>query len=323
MPFLVLLLTLVLSTPAFAGKLTPNKFTATVDEYVSGAPIVVPPGNRNNAQKAYEEGKYQNIRNLITQKENICVIKDAAAIYNVDPMAIMGSIIGEHTYNVDAWDVGQENYLYMVKKWVTRFNSEGVDLIDMLQEDKYAACEGAATNFDLWECYNSVWKTDKRNSRRNKTNWELKWTFFNPMGAGHTYGFGQFGPERALMVTDMVHQYSGFPEVSLDNVEELYNTILNPQTSIHYVAATNRISIDTYLKVANFDISKNPGIIATLYNLGREAEKAANLREKTIENLEAKGSSTYPEVNSYGWFINSKQEELSAAYEKAVARHCP
>jgi hypothetical protein len=53
------------------------------------------------------------------------------------------------------------------------------------------------------------------------------------MGSGYSYGFGQLG----------------FDELTLADPPALYNAILNPQISIHYVAATNRIAIEVYKKM--------------------------------------------------------------------------
>ncbi|MCC6138724.1 MAG: DUF1402 family protein [Bdellovibrionaceae bacterium] len=316
---------LLLVTLFFICSANAATFELTVDEYLRNGPVIVPPGNMNNAAKDYSASKYKGVIAIITQEDNICVIKNAARIYEISPIAIMGSIIGEHTYNVGAWDIAQENYLYMWKKWIDRFEDNGLNLADLIQEEKYASCPLVTdNNYDLWGCYNSVWKTDKRNSRKGGKNWEIKWSFFNPLGSGFTYGFGQLGPERALMVTDVVNRYSGFPILTIQDPPALYDAILNPQTSIHYVAATNKVAIEIYKKYANFDISQNPGVIATLYNLGREYEKAEALYERTMKNLTENGKAKYPEVNYYGWLINSEQEELQSIYEKAIKKHnCP
>ena len=41
-------------------------------------------------------------------------IKQAAAAYGIDPMHIVGAIVGEHTYNVDAYDRLQTYYVKAV-----------------------------------------------------------------------------------------------------------------------------------------------------------------------------------------------------------------
>jgi hypothetical protein len=320
--FLIFLFSIFL-LKAHAGN---TQFQISLDDYINGAPIVVPKGNRNaNSAKGFSsshKSKYKKIVRLISQKKNICVVKQASELYKVDPVAIMGSIIGEHTYNVDSWDVGQDTVMWMVNKWISRFENEGQSVQSMLAEDKYAQCLSSTNNnFDLWNCYDSVWKTDSRNYRRNKRNWELKWTFFNPVGAGYTYGFGQLGPVRALMVTDLVHEVSGFDLLTVEHPPSLYDAILNPQTSIHYVAASNRKAIDLYLEQANFDISQNPGVIATLYNLGREQRKVNEKYQQTVDRLQAGQAGIYPSENYYGWFVNWKESEIRGVYQEA-AQQC-
>lgn len=312
----ILIFTLIFN----ASAATSDGFRLSVDAYLNGGPIVVPPGNTSNGEsKSYSSSKYNSIVRLISKAKNICIIKQAAELYAIDPVIIMGSIVGEHTYNVSAWDIGQDNYAYMRSRWVSRFENNGVDLAEMLQEPNYKKCEAeTSNNFDLWNCYNAVWKNDPNGDGKD----QLKWYFFNPMGSGYTYGFGQLGPERALMVTDYVHQVSGFDELTLADPPALYDAILNPQISIHYVAATNRIAIEVYKQIANFDISQNPGIVATLYNLGREVRRANSLYERTVKNLTESGESTFPAVNPYGWLINEKEAELRSVYEEAIL-NCP
>ena len=44
------------------------------------------------------------------------------------------------------------------------------------------------------------------------------------------------------------------------------------------MAALIKVEIDAYKRIAGFDISKNPGITATLYNLGDAATRARELK---------------------------------------------
>ncbi len=66
-----------------------------------------------------------------------------------------------------------------------------------------------------------------------------------------------------------MHQVSG-PRHDLDagNPNQVYETIMDPDPTLNYVAAALRKSIDSYAEIAGFDISQNPGITATLYNIG-------------------------------------------------------
>jgi hypothetical protein len=77
----------------------------------------VPAGNRNASQpdipagavsrtratKGSFEGKYEKIRDLIARDKKLQKkIKTAAQRYGIAPIHIVGALVGEHTYNVDA-----------------------------------------------------------------------------------------------------------------------------------------------------------------------------------------------------------------------------
>ncbi len=289
-----------------------------VDDFLAGQMVTVPAGNLNDSAKGYDDSKFRNVLWILGKADKICVIKYAAEIYQIDPVSIIGSIVGEHTYNVDAWDITQDTYAYMVSKWINRFEGNSIDLASMLEEPEYSQCPQAwDRQYDIWNCYNNVWRQDTRNPKPGS---DLKWTFFNPMGSGFTYGLGQLGPERALMVTDIVAAYSGFELLTVTNPPLIYDSILNPEKSIHYTAASNLIAIETYKYYAQFDISQNVGIIATLYNLGKEQEKAVRLYDKTVDSLSKNGRAKFPEVNYYGWFVNSKEAELREFYSESVQK---
>ena len=49
---------------------------------------------------------------------------------------------------------------------------------------------------------------------------------------------------------------------------------MDPDLTLPYVAATLRNRIDAYRDIAGFDISQNPGITATLYNVGNPEARA-------------------------------------------------
>jgi hypothetical protein len=76
------------------------------------------------------------------------------------------------------------------------------------------------------------------------------------------------------------------------------------------VAAQIRMSIDIYKKVAGFDISQNPGITATLYNLGDSADRAAKLAAENRQRRAQGLAPAWPRENYYGWLVNARLEEL-------------
>ena len=53
---------------------------------------------------------------------------------------------------------------------------------------------------------------------------------------------------------------------------------MDPDISLHYMAAVIQDAIEAYKSVGKVDISKNPGVTATLYNLGDPWSRAAAFR---------------------------------------------
>ena len=89
----------------------------------------MPPGNRSveqpgvpggstkrtNAGKTTFEAKYRKVYELLGNDADLrSKIEEAAAAYGIDPMHIVGAIVGEHTYNVDAYDRLQTYYVKAV-----------------------------------------------------------------------------------------------------------------------------------------------------------------------------------------------------------------
>ena len=92
---------------------------------VSAKIVTVPEGNRNVSQprvpgasvkrtrqtKTTFDRKYEKIRDLLKQDAKLrSKISKAAAKYGIDPLHIAGALVGEHTYNVDAYDRLQSYY---------------------------------------------------------------------------------------------------------------------------------------------------------------------------------------------------------------------
>ena len=93
------------------------------------AATVVPPGNRSAEQPAVPggsakrtqalkttyEAKYRKVYKLLKNDKKLrSKIREAADAYGIDPMHIVGAIVGEHTYNVDAYDRLQTYYVKAV-----------------------------------------------------------------------------------------------------------------------------------------------------------------------------------------------------------------
>lgn len=298
------------------------------------AATLVPPGNRSAEQPPIPgasvhrtqatdttfQAKYRKVYALLKNDGKLrAKIKEAAAAYGISPMHIVGAIVGEHTYNVDAYDRLQTYYVKAISYLSSRlsFAYDGEDITDFVQRPQFAQCAGMSGSYDLWECREQVWNR----SFRGRTvggeafpNDRFGATFFQPFYAGQTFGLGQLNPLTALQMSDLVHKVSGLPRLDVSDPNTVYKTIMDPDLTLPYVAATLRKSIDAYENIAGFDISGNPGLTATLYNVGNPEARALALRAENDRRLAAGEPEKLPEENYYGWLVNDKLPELQALF---------
>jgi Protein of unknown function (DUF1402). len=298
------------------------------------ATILVPPGNVNAEQPPIPgaskrrtqssgstfEKKYRKVYNLLKNDKKLrSKIVQQASAYGIDPMHIVGAIVGEHTYNVDAYDRLQTYYVkamsYLTSK--LRFEYDGEDVSNFIKRPQFAECQDKTGSYALWTCRENVWNRKFRGKTvdgRSYPDDRFSATFFQPFYAGQTFGIGQLNPLTALQMSDTVARVSGLPRLDVSNPNAVYETIMDPDLTLAYVAATLRASIDAYRDIAGFDISQNPGITATLYNVGNPQGRAYALKQEN-EKRAAKGQPPrMPEENYYGWLVNEKLPELQALF---------
>ena len=288
----------------------------------SNALTKVPPGNRHVKQPAIPsgsvsrtrstngsfQGKYEKIRDLLKSDKKLqAKIKKAARAYGIDPVHIIGALVGEHTYNVDALDRLQTYYV----KALSYFNSDisfehdSEKVTKFVQRQEFAKCTGIKDSYNLWACREAVWNAKFRGKKTGGKSWpndRFGRVFFQPFYAGQTFGLGQLNPLTALRVTDVVNRTTGGRLLKASKPQQVYKTIMEPDSTLNYMAAVLKVSIDAYRTIGGFDISGNPGITSTLYNLG-------NVRERARK---AKKRGGLPKENYYGWLVNDKIDELRA-----------
>lgn len=286
---------------------------------------VVPPGNRHAEQphvpgasvrrtkagKTSFDAKYEKVRDLLaSDRELTGKIKSIASQYGIAPIHMVGAIVGEHTYNVDAYDRLQSYYIkaasYAGDSF--RFAHDGVRVDEFVDRPEFSACAGKKGSYALWSCRESVWNQDFKGETVGGIaypNNRFSAVFFQPFYAGQTFGLGQINPLTALMLTDMVARVSGYERLDEKDAAGVYKAIMDPDISLAYMAASLRHSIDAYKQIAGVDISDNPGITATLYNIGNPDARAADFARRRAE-----GSANWPEENYYGWLVNDKLVEL-------------
>lgn len=296
----------------------------------SASVLKVPPGNRNAEQPkipgaSYQrtrqgrttfDDKYDKVRDLLARDRTLMgKIESTAARYGIEPIHIVGAIVGEHTYNVDAYDRLQSYYIkaasYAGDSFRFGYNGEKID--EFITRPQFSVCMGKTDSYTLWTCRENVWDKDFRGKSVDGKSFpdnRFSAVFFQPFFAGQTFGLGQINPLTALKLTDLVHDKSGYERLDESKAADVYKAIMDPDQSLAYIAAAIRKSIDEYRAIAGMDISGNPGITATLYNLGNSPARAAALAAKNRARAAAGQEAEWPEENYYGWLVNEKLSDL-------------
>lgn len=268
---------------------------------------------RTKAGKTSFDAKYEKVHRLLaSDRKLMSKIKSTAAAYGIDPIHMIGAIVGEHTYNVDAYDRLQSYYVkaaaYAGDSF--RFGYEDETVAQFVSRPQFAECQGKKNSYALWSCRENVWEQDFRGKSVGGISYpnnRFSAVFFQPFFAGQTFGLGQINPLTALMLTDMVSRVSGYERLDENDAAAVYQAIMDPDQSLAYMAASIRHSIDAYKSIAGVDISDNPGITSTLYNVGNSDQRAAAFAAKRKN-----GGAEWPEENYYGWLVNDKLAELRA-----------
>ncbi|MBY3225788.1 DUF1402 family protein [Rhizobium laguerreae] len=304
---LMIAVALVNSAPAFAMQTVPAGNRHAEQPDIPGASI-----RRTKGTKSSFDLKYEKVHELLaTDRELMSKIRKISSAYGINPIHVVGAIVGEHTYNVDAYDRLQAYYVkaasYAGESF--RFSYDGESVDEFVARPQFSECKGKSDSYTLWSCREDVWETDFRGKTVEGTSFpnnRFSAVFFQPFYAGQTFGLGQVNPLTALMLSDLVTRVSGYPRLNEKNAGAVYRAIMDPDISLAFVAASIRRSIDDYKEIAGMDISGNPGLTATLYNVGNSRQRAAALAAKN----RGAGATVWPEENYYGWLINDKLDEL-------------
>lgn len=302
--------------------------------------IKVKPGNTSKASPAVDRQsltarrkKRSNINNKVTaifrffqrEQQLVRTIKSIAKNYNIAPVHMMGAIAGEHAFNVDVYDKVQHYAMRSITFAGNKLVSFScrkcrMSLNEFLELDKVKPCKRRKDSDAYWSCVENVWMKEFFNKTidgRKFPRLRFNEAFFNPYALGQTYGLGQLSPLSALKATDTTSRIGRLKKLSIDDPALVYGHIMDTNKNLHYIAATIRNAIDIYRKEANFDISENPGVVATLYNLGYVRKRARALYQKNLKQLSAKKALVYPQVNFYGWFVNNYQTSLQRLLDAA------
>lgn len=303
------------AAPAFAQTKVPPG-----NRSVEQPPIPGGSANRTAAMRTTYEAKYRKVFNLLANDKPLRdKIVSISGRYGLDPMHMVGAIVGEHTYNVDAYDRLQTYYVkaisYLNSSFTFGHGGETVD--EFVQRPEFERCASRKDSLALWTCREQVWDQ----GFRGKTVGDKRFpddrfgaVFFQPFFAGQTFGLGQVNPLTALMMSDRVHKTGGLAKLDHRDAQGVYRTIMDPDQTLHYVAAVLQHAIETYKAIAGFDISRNPGVTATLYNVGGADRRAAALKRENDRRRAAGQSPRLPQENYYGWLVNDRLDDLKALF---------
>ncbi|WP_236042654.1 DUF1402 family protein [Roseibium aggregatum] len=300
---------IVFSQPAAAQSV---RVVPEGNRYRSQPKIPFASARRTAASKSSYDAKFQKVLGVLKRDRRlISSIKRVAGRYGIDPIHLIGAIVGEHTYNYNTLDSAQSYYVKALSYAGLRFdfelNGEHVDAF--VQRPQFNSCQkdSIQNNSDRrWSCYENVWNSKFRGRRVDGVRYPKKnfnEAFFQPLFAGQSFGLGQLSPLTVLKMTDMVSRKSNFRKLQASQPDQVYKATMDPNISLHYMAAIIRDSIDAYKSAGKVDISKNPGLTATLYNVGNPWSRASQFR---------RSGRTWPRENYYGWLVNDKIDDLRA-----------
>jgi hypothetical protein len=248
-------------------------------------------------------------------------IRRVSKLYKIDPIHIVGALVGEHTYNVDAYDRLQTYYIKAVSYAGERFRFEydGETVVKFVERPQFESCDEEAGSAELWTCREEVWE----NAFRGKTvdgkkfpNDRFGAVFFQPFYAGQTFGLGQLNPLTALVHSDRVSKVSRYRKLSAANAARVYEAIMEPDSTLAFMAASIAESIENYRDITGYDISGNPGLTATLYNLGNVSRRALALAADNEKRRKRGLRPRPPSENYYGWLVNEHEDELREIIER-------
>ena len=94
------------------------------------------------------------------------------------------------------------------------------------------------------------------------------------------------------------------------SIAEMIAAALSPRGSLEYAAVILLEAQEAYARYAELDVSRQPGILATLYHLGSPARRALRLGEENRRRELLGEVRARPEQNFYGAFVEARAGEL-------------
>lgn len=218
-------------------------------------------------------------------------------VFQIDPLHILGPIVGENSFNGFIDRTIQDSYHQMFQKSdIEKMSERMADLANQPETEKCLSAD--ISNYWKWRCVIFY------SSSANNSNGDLIRGFYSISKSG-SFGLGQIQPFLLWSLNDIVAAKTNYQRFDIRNMEKPMRIIFNNKEMLAYVAANAIMSIQVYKLISGVDISSNPGLTTTLYNVGDEYKRAYMLNQLRVRQPE-----TMPQVNYMGWYVNTNEAKL-------------
>lgn len=224
-------------------------------------------------------------------------------VFQIDPLHILGPIVGENSFNGFIDRTIQDSYHQMFQKSDIEKMSERMSVLAN-QPETEKCLSADISNYWKWRCVIFY------SSSANNSNGDLIRGFYSISKSG-SFGLGQIQPFLLWSLNDIVAGKTKYQRFDIRNMEKPMRIIFNNKEMLAYVAANAVMSIQVYKLIAGVDISNNPGLTTTLYNVGDEYKRAYMMNQMRLSQPE-----TMPQVNYMGWYINTHETKLRSYLKK-------
>jgi Protein of unknown function (DUF1402) len=130
-----------------------------------------------------------------------------------------------------------------------------------------------------------------------------------PVKGQFTFGLGEIGIDTAIEADAFIAKIENRPPRTED---ELRKEILSPLGSVRIAGEIMREAQDVY-KAHGFDISKDPAILATIYNMGKPEKHAS----------ESQKAGRQPRVNYFGLYVEKYTPNIKETFAPASVAVAP
>lgn len=262
-------------------------------------------GDETKFARTIGEGKIPDIMRTLREEGILEEVQKMSEAFDIHPLHILGPIVGENTFNGSIDSTIQDSMLNFLTESDYQKMSTRMDYVTN-NEDAKKCLRLPIRNYWKWRCL-----LINSNALRNGSNRDFSFWFYSKSKKGQgTFGIGQAQPYILWGFNDVVSEKLEDNEELIErySVNDLKTAFAHTQKDklmIAYVAAITRQAIDTYKIIGGIDISQNPGLTTTLYNLGDFNRRAYLFKESGKE---------YPSVNYMGWFVNEFADMIMSYY---------